>query len=145
MGRRTKLTPELGAEIVKSVRCGIDIESSCAREGVGRRTLYDWIKRAETGEEPFLSFATEMEAAQAEVMARITVNLIKASEEDWKAGAWLLERRKGSVYAPPKQRFEHDVIAKEVDDMSEEKLLEIARDALAARGMLQAGDDESDD
>lgn len=148
MGRHTKLTPAVQDAIEKSVSVGIDVESACQREGIGRRTLYEWVRRGETGEEPYLSFALAMERAQAVVTARITRNVIKASKEDWRAGAWWLERRRNSVYGPPKQHITHEAIAKEVESMSEAELLEIAKGIVERRSLpasVSVTDDEDDE
>lgn len=106
MPRKRKLNPAIQLEICKSIAAGIDVESACVREGVSKSTYYDWLKRGEAGESPFDEFLEAIDQAMAEVTRRVTYHVVKAAESDWKAGAWWLERRRGSVYGPPKQRLE---------------------------------------
>lgn len=97
-GRPTKFTPELGAAICKIVRAGVPVGVAAARKRIAKTTLYDWRKRGEQGEEPFAAFAADIEAAQAECEEKITYNVIAASKEDWKAGAFYLKCRHPEIY-----------------------------------------------
>jgi hypothetical protein len=94
MARPTKLTPEMQAEICKTLGAGVDIETACLREGVGRSTYYDWKKRADEGEEPFATFVVECERVMATVETAVTVTILKAAKVNWQAGAWWLRFKK---------------------------------------------------
>lgn len=105
-GRPDKLTPETQDRIVKMLLAGNYLETAAAAAGITKSTLYEWLRRGtrvRNGEVPpskqsafdkrasVFSDAVEKAAAQAEALMvqRITV----ASEEDWRAAAWRLERR----------------------------------------------------
>ncbi len=44
MGRKTKLTPELEAEIVGNVRKGLSNKAACRMAGIGETTFYRWLQ-----------------------------------------------------------------------------------------------------
>ncbi len=93
-GRPTKLTPELHAEIVRTVKAGNYFETAAAMAGVERATLREWIKRgvrAKTG--AYAAFAADIEQAMAHAEVVDVIGIRKAGEKEWTARAWLLERR----------------------------------------------------
>ena len=98
MSRRTKCTPEVTASICKLVKAGVTISASAAIEGVGETTIHDWRERGRTGEEPFATFCEQLEASLAHAESVITQNVISMAAEDWRAGAWWLERRRARDY-----------------------------------------------
>lgn len=93
MGRRCRLTPEVQDLIVTALRAGSYVESAAQLAGISPSTLYDWLARgrkARSGQ--FLEFLELVQGAiaQAEVQAVERVNT--ASQTDWRAAAWWLER-----------------------------------------------------
>lgn len=101
MGRPLLLTPELHSAIVESVRGGNYRTTAAAASGIHRSTLYDWLERGERGEEPFASFARDMERAEAESEQELVgkvrgarAAVVGVSGPDlWQAWMTLLERR----------------------------------------------------
>lgn len=123
-GRPTKFTPQLGAAVCKLIGLGVPIGAACQVEGVGRTTLRDWRKQGAAGVEPFDAFVVELERALATVEVQVTINVVKASKRDWRAGAWWLERRRPRRYGV-KQTLR---IEKKPEHMTDEELdAEIAR------------------
>lgn len=53
------LTPELIAQIVSA---SPRITYAASKAGVGRRTLYDWLRRGESGERPYVDLYRGWEA-----------------------------------------------------------------------------------
>jgi len=94
-GRQSKLTPAMHKAVVKHVKRGNWIYTAGKALGLNRRTIMIWMQigRGEhpdrPAEEPYTSFATDVEAAFAEAEIQIVDELRTA--EDWRAGAWLLE------------------------------------------------------
>ncbi|MGH8544065.1 MAG: hypothetical protein ACREX3_10650 [Gammaproteobacteria bacterium] len=72
--------------------------------GIGRSTLYDWLgrgARAEVDQEvpmpeeeiPFVEFFLAVQKALAEWELQQLEAIAEAGKKDWRASAWLLERR----------------------------------------------------
>ena len=111
-GRPSKLTPELQEEICESIRAGNYIETSAARAGVHKASLYDWLKKAgveldrvrrgkaeglsfkvSERAQPYVRFLDAVKKAEAEAEARDVATIAKAAEKQWQAAAWRLERK----------------------------------------------------
>jgi len=93
-GRPEKLTPELQQKIVDAIRMGAYIETAAAYAGINKSTLYDWMKRgarAKSGK--YKEFSNAIEKALAESEMRDLAVIAKASQENWQAAAWRLERK----------------------------------------------------
>lgn len=93
LGKPTKCTADVTAAICQSLAAGVDVETAARREGIGRRTIYEWRERAEKGEEPFAGFFDACEVALAECEVEVTRGILGAARRDWKAGAWWLKWR----------------------------------------------------
>lgn len=93
MGRPTDCTPENIAKVCAALRLGVSQECAATSAGLCDRTFYTWMEKGREGIEPYAQFLREVHAAENDA-ERELVELIKASApDDWKAGAWLLERR----------------------------------------------------
>ena len=93
-GRPSKLTPDVSKRIIDSVRAGNYLETSAAFAGVSKVTLFNWMKRGnaqKTGK--YREFLTSIEKALAEAEMRDVQTISKASEKNWQAAAWRLERK----------------------------------------------------
>lgn len=108
IGRPTKLTPELQAEMVNIIRGGNYVETACAYVGLNKSTFYDWMKRGareidrvkknpkarvRKDEQIYVEFSNAIKKAEAEAEARDVLIIAKAAESQWQAAAWRLERR----------------------------------------------------
>ena len=96
-GRPTSLTPEVQATIVECIGEGLYMEHAAGCAGVGDRTVRDWLKRGETGEEPYASFSAAVKVAEAtaarDALGRVRRATTGEGSHPWQASAWLLERR----------------------------------------------------
>lgn len=92
-GRPTKFTPALGERICKLVSAGVSIEAAATSQGVSERTVYNWLERGKRGERAYAEFAIEARKAMGSVEARLSMNVVARAKDDWRAGAWYLERR----------------------------------------------------
>lgn len=123
-GRRTKLTPEMQANIVKLIKAGNYVETACNAVGISDVTYYNWLNRGDDGEEPYLSFFKAIKKAEA-MGETISIGIItKASLENWQAAAWRLERRNFQKWG---RKAQVDVSVKDLD-----KQIELAMKQLAA-------------
>jgi transposase len=101
MGRPSKLTPELQKKIVKLVRDGNYFETAAQAAGIAKSTLYDWLKRGESDEEPFAEFSDALKKAEAEAEAD-AVAMVRAGLRDapqWQSAMTFLERRAAERWA----------------------------------------------
>lgn len=91
-GRPVKLTEEIAQKLVRAIRAGNYIETACAYAGINPSTFYRWLEKGEkSSREDFRNFARQVREAMAEAEI-VSVAKIKQTE-DWRAQAWLLERR----------------------------------------------------
>lgn len=130
-GRPTRCTPETVARLVKLVEIGVPITVACRTEGLGRATWHRWRVAAAAGEEPYVELVGKLETAISKGVATITMQLVKASQKDWKAAAWWLERRVPALYAAKQSVRVQNVNV----DLTDEELDE----AMARHGYVRAG------
>jgi hypothetical protein len=93
MARPSKLTPEITAILAEAIRAGGTREAAAARAGIGPSTLYDWLKRGDTGDERYQEFSEAIKKAEADLEAKALGLILDAAGKSWQAAAWLLERR----------------------------------------------------
>ncbi len=133
VGAPTKLTPELHAQVVQFVRAGNYLETAAGAVGVASSTLRDILRRGArdldagkaTKEAAFAKDTREaLSLSEGLLVAKI------AKDKDWRASAFLLERKFPLKYGP---RQKVDI---EIDGVNPERLAMLA-------GLLQAkGSDE---
>lgn len=132
-GRPTLYTPELGRQICELISYGVPVKLACRAKGLGKQTYYDWRAKAEAGDPEYAQFMDDVNAAHAKCEADVTLNVVKASRRDWRAGAWWLEHARPLRYSKRATlRLE-----KPPSDMSDEEI----RQALARMGYVPADDD----
>lgn len=93
LGRPCALTPEVRAKLLRALKLGLTRTAAASVAGISGRTLRRWVERGEKGEEPFADLLEAVEVAEGRAQGRITLGLIKASDDDPKIAQWLLERR----------------------------------------------------
>jgi len=71
--------------LLKAIESGVSIESACAIAGIHRSTWYEWRDR------PELQLQISQAIAKAEAALLATIRT--AGITDWRASAWILERR----------------------------------------------------
>lgn len=95
-GRPTVCTPEVTREIVRFITRGLPLKTAARAAGVSYAAVMDWNARgkADDAPEPYASFRDAIETAKAE-FASVHVECVDSAGRagDWKASAWLLERR----------------------------------------------------
>lgn len=98
-GRPSKLTPEVEARYLQAIRVGSTRADAAALCGLDRRTVERWMQRAE--EQPtseYAAFAARVHEADAHGVAAALAHITKASQKDWRAAAWMVERRRPEAY-----------------------------------------------
>lgn len=107
-GRPSKLTPERRKRLLDAIRAGAPKTHAAAAAGIDRETLRRWERRAEEPNAPaeYVAFAADLHACEAEAFVTLTATVRQAARTDWRAAAWLLERRAPDEYGR-RDRVEH--------------------------------------
>ena len=93
-GRPTKLTPDVQEAIVDGINAGLTYRMSCARAGVTHATFYRWLEKGETAKSgAFREFCDTVSRAKADSALRLVSQITLQAPTDWRAAAFLLERR----------------------------------------------------
>lgn len=112
MGRNTKLTPEVQKRIADAIRLGAIFEHASLYGGITASCLYNWLKkggneksRRENGGvpdeklTPFVEFFDAIKSAEGTAVVGWLMRIEKAATDgEWTAAAWKLERRYPDVY-----------------------------------------------
>lgn len=145
----TKCGPDLQERMVELIAAGTPLALAEQSLGVSRRTVQAWLLRGrETDEEPYHSFARATDAARAKYATQhIQTIEVEASEGDWRAAAYLLERyypevfqkRRGRPPNPPSSTTNVAVVLQEAErpmlDATDTSGAEINRELASARRM----------
>ena len=93
---------------MEAIRKGMPLKQAAMLAGMSYETLNRWRIQGEAEDAPpeFRHFWQALRRAQAQAMERLLGRIQTASESDWKAAAWILERRHPDDFAKP-QRLEH--------------------------------------
>lgn len=136
----SKFTEEVRAKILQALRDGCNREGAARSAGITGRTLRRWMADKEDPECVALREAV-IEAEGASV-AGLVQTIKKASEKQWQAAAWLLERRYPDTWGSDRQRWRdiRDELKKtnarldEFDNFDQaQRRLELDRDILKSR------------
>jgi transposase len=111
-GAPSKLTPEIQEKIVQLLARGNYVETAAAAAGVGRHTVYDWLKKgANQKRGKYREFADACTKAQADAEVLDLARLEKLSlKGDFRAITWRLERRNARRWGPQVQVHVHQVL-----------------------------------
>ena len=96
-GRPCKLNAQRTQIICTAILKGSTIKNAAAA-GIGAHTLHDWRARGERDQEAglhnrYTKFVQRYQAARAQALTILERRVFEASEEEWRAAAWILERR----------------------------------------------------
>ncbi len=80
-----KRSPKKIQALVEAIETGLSIESACKLVGIHRSTFYEWRERPE--------ISSQIDRALAVAEAALLGSIREAGRGDWRASAWILERR----------------------------------------------------
>lgn len=110
VGRPSKLTPIVRARLVQALEMGATYELACGFAGIHYSTLRDWMLAGEReldqatqeNRDPagdFYEFSEAIKSAEGRAAVKWLLKIEKAATEgNWQAAAWKLERRWPKVY-----------------------------------------------
>lgn len=106
-GRPSKFTKPRKDRIVQAIAAGCTYEMAADYAGISRTTLWSWLKK---GEDPknksYCTFLNDIKRAEVEGAMVHLGTITQASQKDWKASAWMLERRHGFSKDRPQRQSE---------------------------------------
>jgi len=84
----TKVQSKVREDLIENLRTGMTIEAACLLAGIGRTTYYRWLDEDE-------KWADECKSAVrfAEAVLLERVKQLAMDKMDWRAFAWILEKR----------------------------------------------------
>ena len=93
-GRPSGISPEITEEVCKYLRQGNYIETAAAMVDISKPTLYDWLKKGNREEKGiYRDFLNAVKKAQTQAEVSDVLTIAKASQHQWQAAAWRLERK----------------------------------------------------
>ncbi len=147
-GRPSKLTPEVQEKVLQALGLGNTRAHAAVYAGVGERTFRRWMAEGqEEGEGPYTELRQAVLAAESRAQMLATGCIAKAIRDgDWKAAAWMLERRVPEHYAPRSRLFDPHRVLEILDDQGLVVDRDRALQALAAAepGMSLSQEDTDD-
>lgn len=146
MARRTSLTPAVQNKIIQALENGAYLETAAASAGIAKCTFFDWmrrgereIQRREQGKEPrsaedcFVEFKTIINEKLANFEIDLLGSIRDAGAKDWRASAFLLERRFSKRYSRV-ERTQLQVDGPE--EATESALIKALKDPAAIKGVF---------
>jgi hypothetical protein len=101
-GRPSAYNLQVHKQIIDALKSGGYKTHAAHAAGISRDTLDNWIEAGRAGREPFVRFAQECDKARADDALRnqaiVSAAAVRRIEGDWKAAAWLLERKYPKLY-----------------------------------------------
>lgn len=121
--------PDIKDKIIEKIKLGVNFKTAAQVNGIDRSTFYKWMEDDPT-------FKTHIEEAKAHAKAVIEERLNVAQIDDWRAGAWILERRHPGEYG--KREFIQKTVKHQFTD-EQTKMLEALREASGIKLQAEAG------
>lgn len=140
MGRPTKFTDETTKKIIEAISVGATYEHACAYAGVSYVSFNAWMKKGEAAPSgQFLEFFKSIKEAEAKAVLKWSALIDKAATNgEWQAAAWKLERRYPNIYGKRVHEHQHDF-----SKMTDEQLRNYINTSLAELGKGDRGGEEA--
>ena len=99
MSRPTKLRADLQESFLDGLKLGLTHKLAAQRAGLGESTYYSWIaKGREAKSGLYREFLDEVMRVEGEAAGELLTQIGQHSKDDWRAAAWILERRHPDDY-----------------------------------------------
>ena len=143
MARRSKLTPEVKARVIQAIQTGATYEICAQYAGISPATLYNWMKQGrERKQKDKVEFLEDIKRAESRgAIANLGLIQRAAQDGDWKASAWILERRHGYSKNSIPQKQQSEAEAESYENMTTKKILvtQMNQTVKAANEALNSG------
>jgi transposase len=116
-GRKCKLNAEIQSKVCEALRVGCTRKIAAEYAGISERTLYSWMKRGEDARSGrFLQFLQAVQGAEARGAVSSLATIQQAARSgDWRAAAWILERRHNYTTQQNHIQVNVDIDAENID------------------------------
>lgn len=99
MGAKTKLTPEVQKTITDAIQLGSTYVLAAQAGGIDYSTMAMWMRKGQRGPGEYRTFFEALKKAEGQRASRWLAVIEKAaSEGEWQAAAWKLERLYPETY-----------------------------------------------
>lgn len=98
-GRPTRCTDAMIVQLVALIADGMTYALAAEACGIATETFRQWMRKGESGEQPYDALVVQLQRAQALGAHALLLKVQSAADQDWRAAAWLLERRHPESYA----------------------------------------------
>lgn len=100
VGRPTKLNAETTQKICDAILVGATYEGASEYAGIAYSTFNEWMAEGRVAAEPneFTEFSEAVRQANANAQVYFAKDIKAAAAKDWRAAAWMLERRFPKAY-----------------------------------------------
>ena len=119
MSRPTKLTPKLIDLVEEAMNLGMTVDMASDYCGVSRSTFYSWLSAGQQEPDGLRSqFSDAVRQGRARCAARLLASMNAAALTDWRAAAWLLQRRYGydsGMFSREERTIDETTIAQAAD------------------------------
>jgi hypothetical protein len=106
-GRPSKFSADKASRILKAIRKGTPLKDAASVAGVSYDALNDWLNKGQREKAGvFRQFFLAYKRADAECVEEAASRVQTASQKNWQAAAWILERRRPEIYGR-RSRLEH--------------------------------------
>lgn len=121
VGRPTKFSPEVTERILTAIRAGNSLRASAESANIGYTCFKEWVVRGNEGEEPFATFAAEVQRARGEAEQACVDCIFNAAKSgQWQAAAWLLERSRHEDWG--RKDYQRVDMRQSLENLSDEEL-----------------------
>ena len=93
MGRPTDCTPDVRERIITALRSGLSMMAAATAGGIAANTLHEWVRRGKAGEEPFATFAHEVQMAKQAGLMPLEASVLKGGLKNPKVALAILRAR----------------------------------------------------
>lgn len=107
-GRPTLCTPERTESILALIREGNTRRCAAECNGIAYDTLRQWLRLGKAGQEPYATFATGVQKAEAEAEAWHVSNIKRHADQSFAASAWWLERVRYKTFGKRDVSYERE-------------------------------------
>lgn len=146
MGTPTKLNERTLKAFTGALLKGNHYSTACAYAGINYHTFRNWMHRGEAAQSGiYFNFFTSVKKALAQAEINSVSKIKQAEDDDWKAAAWMLERRHPERWANTR-RIKVEV-EKELDKALEFLEAKMSPDAYTEllAGLASQGEGEEED
>lgn len=98
-GRPTRLTEEVQRKICEAVLLGCTYDIAASWAGISQRSVFEWLARGRDGNgDIYVRFYAAVKQAEANNAVRNLASIAQSAKDgDWRAAAFMLERRHGFI------------------------------------------------